>query len=112
MGDPVTWAVISGLAIAGASTGYTISSGERARSESKKAANEQDKRQKQLEASLANQQQTQETEAASNTARDAARNRQRQRSAGATGRRDTILTGPLGLQGSGGAYPGKTLLGE
>jgi hypothetical protein len=52
-----------------------------------------------------------ESEAANTTARDEAKRRQRQRSVGATGRRDTILTSPLGLVGQASAT-GKTLLGQ
>lgn len=56
----------------------------------------------------------QESTDASNVARDQARSRQRAMAAGAGGRRSTLLTSPLGIQGdsaAGSVTPKKTLLG-
>ena len=62
----------------------------------KNAAEDAAKRQKELEAQRASELAKQKADEENKTTRDAARDRQRKLAAGATGSRDTILTGPLG----------------
>ena len=64
----------------------------------------------QLESDLQNRQNNQESEAAKAKTRDEAKQRQKVKAQGAIGRRDTILTGPLGLT-SEAPTTAKTLLG-
>lgn len=108
-------AVIGGATVL--SAGTQIYTQEKAESRAKKAMAEQkiqqDKLLKQQE-DLAKEAQTATTEAqAQQGAQEesaSARRRQRLRALGATGRRDTILTGPLGVMGEP-EIAGKTLLG-
>lgn len=117
MSDPVTWAVIGGLALAGAGTGYQINAANEQADKANSAADAQRKAQDQLlsdqtaqQKSMEDQQAKQNQQAQNNALVALAATRKRSLAAGAGGRSDTILTSPLGITTSAPTY-GKTLLG-
>jgi hypothetical protein len=95
------------IGVGAAGTAMSISQSNSAQKDAKKAAADQMSKQSQLEADLKAQQSKEDSTAT----RDAAKKRQRQMAAGATGRNDTILTSPLGATGQT-AGAAKTLLGQ
>lgn len=106
-------AAVTSAVVAGAALGYTVYSGEKARSDAKK-----EKRQieaEQEEAISTAEKQAADKESIENVEknRDAAKKRQRARAAGSRGRSSTILTGPSGNAGAsiGDVNGGKTLIG-
>lgn len=107
-----------GAAIAAAGTTYSIVESEnskgRAREESEKAIAAQNAAAKKLEDDEAARRKEEELALSAEgdkSAQQAARKRQKALQAGAQGRRDTILTGPLGLPGQA-ETANKTLLGQ
>ena len=104
--DPVTLAFVSTV-IAGGSTGYQISSSRRAGKSAKKAGKKQEAAQLALEGELRTEQERTEGLRGRNQARE----RQRALSVGASGRRSTVLTSPLGVTGEAGGGGYKSLLG-
>lgn len=94
-----------------ASTGLAIKQGSDARKAAGNAAQDAATQNSKLAESLYNQKATAESEANAIAARDAQRNRAKALALGASGRRNTILTSPLGDMGAP-AGERKTLLGS
>lgn len=119
MADPITWAVIGGLALAGAGTGYQINASNEAADKADATAKVQKASQDALlkdQTAQADQMQKEQTQAEAQAAAQANNNatssvnRSKALAGGAFGRSDTILTSPLGLQGTA-PTTAKTLLG-
>lgn len=99
-------AIIASTVIAASTSAYAMSEQQKARSRAQSEADEQKRRQDQL---LENAN-AEKANSGLNSARDAARDRQRKQALGASGRRDTILTSPIGVVG-GSNQTQKNLLG-
>ena len=101
-------AAVIGAAVLG--TGTALYTSNQSSSQAKKLAGQQQENQNRLENEAKSRIAGQESEANAINVRDQARRRQAGLAAGAQGRQDTILTGPLGVTGEA---PGgkKTLLG-
>lgn len=98
------------LALTAGATAYQVHQAGEARSDAKKAQDEQAAQQRKLQSDLASQQAGRESKEAALRARDDARRRQAALSAGG-GRQGTILTQGLGQLGGGAQGAQKTLLG-
>lgn len=106
---PMVIPFIPAIIAAGAAVGSSAIAANASKNEAKKEANAQ------RDAQLAQPQQVTKAEtggaATSADANIAAKNKQAQQAKSATGRRQTILTGPLGEVGDSGSGGTKTLLG-
>jgi Flp pilus assembly protein TadB len=102
-----TIAVLAATAVAAGGTAYQMSESSKARKEARDATSRQERRQLQLEAEARTRAEQEEAQMGQSKAKA----RQKALAAGATGRRDTILTGPLGVPGADTSGGGKTLLG-
>lgn len=101
-----------GAAVAIVASGLLIADQqEKARADAKKQSDAAAQRQKELADQQAAELSRRRRETDANAARDAARQRQLALTTGAVGPADTILTGPLGLQGQPNLAE-KTLLGQ
>lgn len=105
-------AAVAAVAIAAGGTAYQISESKKQQKEAKKEMERQRARQNELDDEAKRRLENEESEERGIATRNAARNRQRALAAGAQGRRDTILTSPLGVQGEAAPTAGKTLLGQ
>lgn len=108
---------LAGIGTSIAQADMAAGSASAARKQAKEQSDAQSARQ---DALLAEEKQRESDEAVATAATDArsmARSRQKMMASGAQGRRDTILTSPLGISGGdngygGGASARKTLLGQ
>ena len=89
MGEALPWIFLGPLA-------PLVTGGGKQEKKAENAANDADKRQRELEDSLKNQQ-GQESQENKNKTRDAAAAKQRAAASGSQGRSSTILTNPLGV---------------
>lgn len=105
MADPVTWTAV----VMTAATAYSVNESNKARKDAKEAAKEQERQAARQEQELKfHQDQADKQKAA---AANASADRQRRNLAN-VGKRNTILTSPLGLPGEGVTGAPKTLLGQ
>lgn len=88
-----------GVGIAAIGTGYSINAAEEAKDKANSDAAKQEKQAKELADAEAARQALEETASKDQELQKDARQRQKRLSAGGMGRRDTILTGPLGVTG-------------
>lgn len=103
----LTTALVLGAATAAAAT--SISAANKAGKKSEAAAKEADQRTKSLEEQLKQRQSQEPKDSAA--AREGARQRQRDKAVAASGRRDTIITGSLGIPDAGSSGGDKKALG-
>lgn len=103
----LTTALVLGAATAAAAT--SISAANKSEKQGKEAASLADQRQKSLEDQLRQRQAQEPKDSAA--ARESARQRQRDKAAAGSGRRDTIVTGSLGIPDAGTQSGDKKALG-
>jgi hypothetical protein len=99
----VTAAIVATAAVVG--TGYQVYAGEKAASEAKDQRKDTERKAREAQAQIEESERNK-----AKVASDAAR-RQAQKAAGAYGRSDTILTGPMGLGSDTSSGSRGTLLG-
>lgn len=103
-------ALIIGAIAGGVGTGYSIYSAEEAKGEAKEARAQEQESQRRLQSEIESRRTTEESEETARRTQEEARRRQRALATGGRGRRDTLLTGPLGAVGEAQTAR-KTLLG-
>lgn len=108
MGSTVALALVGPLALPFIASDNASKKAER---KAESAARDAEERNRLLEAQAKARGEDEESLSTEISVRDKARNRQKARAAAASGRRDTFITGPLGVKGDSIATGGKKALG-